>query len=463
MSGEAVSPNRARGVSPGRKPEDVAEGFGAHPEESEMDVWMAKIARTVNDSFERQLRMEANPSYQRSTLFGFTDFAPFVRSATQCFVADSFTACFESKPRERWNFNIYLFILWFLGVVLRYCVLFPIRFAIVLIGFLGMIVLFLLGLAFKEPTRSMINGWSVAWLAKSFLISWCTVLREHGTPPCREPGQIYVANHTTVCDVVLLLSRAPFSLTGQAQPGLLGFFQNQVLSSMENLWFDRLVSRDRALVAQKIREHAADVTKPPLLVFPEGTCVNNEYIVMFKRGAFDIGTSIVPIAIKYNKIFVDAFWNSRKQSFAQHLLSLMTSWALVVDVYYMEPQYRQQDESVIAFATRVKELIAKQANLIPTPWDGYLKYFKPKPEMKAQEQKEYAQLLLQRFGPSIERWKAAKEQARLRSQSQNSAGEVDTLSLLPPTSPRRTKSRNSSQEGVRRRGVSESELLAPPS
>lgn len=26
-------------------------------------------------------------------------------------------------------------------------------------------------------------------------------------------------------------------------------------------------------------------------VFPEGTCVNNEYVVMFKRGAFELGTN----------------------------------------------------------------------------------------------------------------------------------------------------------------------------
>jgi 1-acyl-sn-glycerol-3-phosphate acyltransferase len=27
-------------------------------------------------------------------------------------------------------------------------------------------------------------------------------------------------------------------------------------------------------------------------VFPEGTCVNNEYVVMFKRGAFELGMSL---------------------------------------------------------------------------------------------------------------------------------------------------------------------------
>lgn len=77
----------------------------------------------------------------------------------------------------------------------------------------------------------------------------------------------------------------------------------------------RLASKDRSYVAKRIKEHVADISKPPLLVFPEGTCVNNEHIVMFKRGAFQLGSSIVPVAIKYNKIFVDGYWNSRKETF----------------------------------------------------------------------------------------------------------------------------------------------------
>lgn len=34
----------------------------------------------------------------------------------------------------------------------------------------------------------------------------------------------------------------------------------------------------------RIKEHIADASKPPLLIFPEGTCVNNDYCVMFKKG-----------------------------------------------------------------------------------------------------------------------------------------------------------------------------------
>ena len=69
-----------------------------------------------------------------------------------------------------------------------------------------------------------------------------------------------------------------------------------------------------------MKAHVAAVDTTPLLIFPEGTCVNNEYCVMFKRGAFDLDATVCPIAIKYNKIFVDAFWNSRRQSFTAHLV-----------------------------------------------------------------------------------------------------------------------------------------------
>lgn len=56
----------------------------------------------------------------------------------------------------------------------------------------------------------------------------------------------------------------------------------------------------------------------------------------------------------------------------------MTAWALVVNVKYLDPQTKRQGETATAFATRVKAMIAKEANLNSVPWDGYLKYYKPR-------------------------------------------------------------------------------------
>ena len=44
-------------------------------------------------------------------------------------------------------------------------------------------------------------------------------------------------------------------------------------------------------MGKRMKEHVASPSTTPLLIFPEGTCVNNEYCVMFKRGAFDLNAA----------------------------------------------------------------------------------------------------------------------------------------------------------------------------
>mmetsp|Transcript_16138 Transcript_16138/g.48327 ORF Transcript_16138/g.48327 Transcript_16138/m.48327 type:complete len:213 (-) Transcript_16138:340-978(-) len=176
-------------------------------------------------------------------------------------------------------------------------------------------------------------------------------------------------------DYIILTAYSPFAVIMQLHPGWVGFLQTQVLGCLGCLWFNRNEVRDRQLVAQRMQKHVSSAESTPLLIFPEGTCVNNEFCVMFKRGAFDLDAAVFPVAIRYNKIFVDAFWNSKKQSFSAHLLKLMTSWAVVCEVSFLPPQTRAKDETAQQFAERVQSLIAARANLKIAPWDGYLKYY----------------------------------------------------------------------------------------
>jgi glycerol-3-phosphate O-acyltransferase 3/4 len=50
----------------------------------------------------------------------------------------------------------------------------------------------------------------------------------------------------------------------------------QVLNSLGCLWFNRTEVKDRHIVARRMREHVHRGDSTPLLIFPEGTCVNNE-------------------------------------------------------------------------------------------------------------------------------------------------------------------------------------------
>ena len=102
----------------------------------------------------------------------------------------------------------------------------------------------------------------------------------------------------------------------------------------------------------RLKEHVDDPTKLPILIFPEGTCINNTSVMQFKKGSFEVGGTIYPVAIKYDPIFGDAFWNSSQNGMASYIYLMMTSWAIVCDVWYLPPMSRGENEDAVEFANR---------------------------------------------------------------------------------------------------------------
>ena len=80
-------------------------------------------------------------------------------------------------------------------------------------------------------------------------------------------------------DAIMLLSAEAYALIGQKHSGWVGLLQSHALAPLQCIFFDRASSRNKKKVKTQIVEHAHSPGKPPLLVFPEGTCVNNEYLV----------------------------------------------------------------------------------------------------------------------------------------------------------------------------------------
>lgn len=79
---------------------------------------------------------------------------------------------------------------------------------------------------------------------------------------------------------------------------------------------------------------------------------------------------------------------------------IMTSWALVADVYFLPPQTQRVGETSAEFASRVQELIARVAKLRIVPWDGYLKYYNlalKQPQLVEARRKTIATGLLSRL------------------------------------------------------------------
>lgn len=90
-----------------------------------------------------------------------------------------------------------------------------------------------------------------------------------------------------------------YALVGQRQGGFLGILQTALKRASNHIWFERFELKDRQLVTKRLKEHVTDPNNLPILIFPEGTCINNSAVMMFKKGSFEIEDSIVyPVAIK---------------------------------------------------------------------------------------------------------------------------------------------------------------------
>lgn len=344
--------------------------------------------------------------------------------------------CFRPKPPEPWNWNLFLFVGWLIVLIVRYVILFPLRLLFFLTGTLIFILVTLILMALRhiagsnnkpqqKPSTVVSDATSkeppseqkpkkigtLDWLVRKSLQLYSAVwvhamsgvIKVHGVPPVRRKNQIYVANHTSLIDFILLTYLCGVATVGQKHGGFVGFMQDKVVSPLKNIWFERFESRDRKATSQRIYDHINDLSNPPLLIFPEGVCVNNEYCVMFKKGVFEIeDVEICPIAIKYNKSYSDPYWSSRDESFIVHILRIMKSWCLAVDVYFLEPQKKLPNEDAIQFTERVKEMIAKKAKLINLNWDGYLKYYSPSEKLTEAKQRLNAEVMKRRFLIGVE-------------------------------------------------------------
>lgn len=72
-----------------------------------------------------------------------------------------------------------------------------------------------------------------------FVVSWTGVIKFHGPKPTAAPNRVWVANHTSMIDYIILSSYFPFAVIMQLHPGWVGWLQRRVLSCLGCLWFKR--------------------------------------------------------------------------------------------------------------------------------------------------------------------------------------------------------------------------------
>ncbi|XP_074679898.1 glycerol-3-phosphate acyltransferase 3-like isoform X2 [Strix aluco] len=392
--------------------------------------------------------MEEEIAGRHQGCFNLADVMYFSKRGCEAVAEDEVTRRFSSEELVSWNLlsrtnaNLHhvswqLSVVWVAGILIRYCLLMPFRICLAVFSIL------LLVLA-TTVVGQFPNGRVKCWLSNQVQMICARLgvrcvsglIRFHNRENRPQEGGICVANHTSPLDVLILATDGCYSLVGQAHGGFLGLIQKSCMQTSRHVLFDRSEMKDRHLVrknfvenlllqrarhniqdkglklayipaeatvwqraflvlCKRIREHIADKAKLPILIFPEGTCINNTSVMMFKKGSFEVGGTIHPVAIKYDPRFGDAFWNSTKYSMMTYIFNLMTSWAIVCNVWYLPPMVKEEEEDAVHFANRVKAVIAARGGMSVLPWDGGLKRKKVKESFKEEQQKKYCQIVIE--------------------------------------------------------------------
>lgn len=339
----------------------------------------------------------------------------YVKAGVKAIVDDKVTKCFTAEQLKSWNLltrtqqnfefiSWRLTFVWFTGFFVRYFLMLPIRIAVFIFA-VGWMVLLLSLVGCLPDTK--LKQWLVlkvnvhVFQMLSICLSSAITFHNPENRP-RGPG-ICVANHTTPIDMLVLNCDNAYSMIGQQHRGFLGLLQRALTRASSHIWFERSEVKDRSAVAERIREHIESPNRPPILIFPEGTCINNTSVMQFKKGSFEVGCTIYPVAIRYDPRFGDAFWDSSQYGMLHYVLLTMTSWAVVCDVWYLPPTRRREQETAMQFANRVKSAIARAGGLVDLVWDGQLKRMPVKKEWREKQQQNFTRILATRSNSKPEK------------------------------------------------------------
>ncbi|KAI3684810.1 hypothetical protein L6452_34036 [Arctium lappa] len=119
-----------------------------------------------------------------------------------------------------------------------------------------------------------------------------------------------------------------------------------------------------AVVNERIQEAHRNKSAPIMMLFPEGTTTNGDYILPFKTGAFLAKSPVLPVILRYPYERFSPAWDSI--SGARHVILLLCQFVNNMTVTRLPIYYPSQEEkeNPKLYAENVRRLMAREGNLI---------------------------------------------------------------------------------------------------
>ncbi|XP_049390337.1 lysophospholipid acyltransferase LPEAT1 isoform X2 [Solanum stenotomum] len=118
------------------------------------------------------------------------------------------------------------------------------------------------------------------------------------------------------------------------------------------------------VVNERIREAHQNKSAPIMLLFPEGTTTNGDFLLPFKSGAFLSGAPVQPVILRYPYQRLSPAWDSI--SGARHVILLLCQFVNYMEATWLPVYYpsQQEKDDPRLYAENVRRLMAHEGNLL---------------------------------------------------------------------------------------------------
>ncbi|KAI3820192.1 hypothetical protein L1987_14050 [Smallanthus sonchifolius] len=190
---------------------------------------------------------------------------------------------------------------------------------------------------------------------------------DHQSVEHERPGVI-VSNHISHMDILYHMSSSFPSFVAKRSVGKLPLVG--LISKCLGCVYVQRESKSSdtkgvsAVVNERIQEAHQDKSAPMMLLFPEGTTTNGDYILPFKTGAFLAKAPVLPVILKYPYERFSPAWESI--SGARHVILLLCQFVnnmTVTRLPVYNPSQEEKDNPKL-YAENVRRLMARKGKLI---------------------------------------------------------------------------------------------------
>ncbi|XP_042508002.1 lysophospholipid acyltransferase LPEAT1-like isoform X2 [Macadamia integrifolia] len=217
-------------------------------------------------------------------------------------------------------------------------------------------------------SRAMLFTLGFYWINESFPNSDAVENQSNeqsGEP--KQPGAI-ISNHISYLDILYHMSSsfpsfvAKRSVSKLPLIGLISKCLGCVYVQRESKSSDfKGVS---GIVTERVKEAHQNKFAPMIMLFPEGTTTNGDFLLPFRTGAFLSKSPVLPVILRYPYRRFSPAWDSITG--VRHMILLLCQFVNHIEVTKLPVYYpsEQEKEDPKLYANNVRKLMASEGNLI---------------------------------------------------------------------------------------------------